>query len=190
MSRRTQLRLVDPGSMLSTTHPTQGGRRVRLRLARPSDAPRVRGFLEGLSQETLSRRFFASQPTITASLVRHFTFFDPRERMILAATAPAEGFGFEEIAGLADIAFLNTGVAEIGLVVGDDRQGEGVGRVLTEAIATLALGRGATHLKAEIQEPHPAMRRLMESLGPTVTTAEDGHSVLYTRLPARGVRAA
>src|SRR4051794_19588082 len=84
-------RLVDPGAMLSATHELEDGSRVRLRLARPSDAALVRDFLEGLSPQTRARRFLASTPTVSESTVRHFTFYDPRERLVLAATKPVDG---------------------------------------------------------------------------------------------------
>ena len=61
--------------------------RVKLRLARPSDALRVRAFLE--------RR----RPAL-AEDVRRFTFYDPRERLVLVATAPIDGG--EQIVGLVD----------------------------------------------------------------------------------------
>jgi GNAT superfamily N-acetyltransferase len=166
--------------MLATTHELADGSRVRLRLARPSDASLVRQFLEGLSQETRTRRFLAASPQISESTVRHFTFYAPRERLILAATMLVGGA--ETIVGLADAAFLATGLAEIGVVVGDDTQGCGLGKVLSEAVASVALQHGATRLKAEMLDGNAPMMRLLERLGRTVRTVEDGRSVAYTRL--------
>lgn len=166
--------------MLSTTHELEDGSRVRLRLTRPSDATLVRDFLEGLTPQTLTRRFLAPTPGITESAVRHFTFYDPRERLMLAATQPVDGA--ERIVGLADAAFLATGLAEIGLVVDDENQGQGLGKLLSEAVASVALQRGATRLKAEMLPGNVPMQRLLERLGRTVRTMEDGRSVAYTRL--------
>lgn len=166
--------------MLSTTHELEDGSRVRLRLTRPSDAHRVRAFLEGLSDETRTRRFLAPTPGVTDAIVRHFTFYDPRERMMLAATMLVGGA--ERIVGLADAAFLATGLAEIGVVVDDDTQGQGLGKVLSEAVASVALQRGANRLKAEMLDGNGPMLRLLERLGQTVRTVEDGRSVAYTRL--------
>jgi RimJ/RimL family protein N-acetyltransferase len=175
--------------MLSTTHELDDGTRVRLRLTRPSDTPRVRAFLEGLSPETRRRRFLSSTPRVSEATVRHFTFYSPRERLMLAATMPVDGA--ERIVGLADAAFLATGLAEIGVVVDDERQGQGIGKVLSEAVASVALQRGAVRLKAEMLDDNQAMLRLLERLGRTVRTVEDGHSVAYTRLqPRRGRSAA
>jgi RimJ/RimL family protein N-acetyltransferase len=173
-------RLTDPGAMLSTTHELDDGSRVRLRLTRPSDAPLVSLFLEGLSEETRTRRFLSGSPEVPEASVRHFTFYDPRERLMLAATMPIDGT--ERIVGLADAAFLATGLAEIGVVVDDDTQGRGLGKVLSEAVASVALQRGATRLKAEMLSGNAPMMRLLERLGRTVRTVEDGRSVAYTRL--------
>ena len=167
--------------MLAATHELASGDRVRLRLTRPSDTPRVRAFLERLSPETRRRRFLVPMPAIPERAVRHFTFYDPRERLALAATMPVAGV--EEIVGLADVALLHTGVAEIGLVVDDERQRAGVGTLLSEAVASLALGNGAFELRAHVADRNPAMRRLMERLGPTVERSERGSSLLHTRLP-------
>jgi GNAT superfamily N-acetyltransferase len=176
-------RLVDPGAMLSKTHELADASRVRLRLTRPSDAPAVRAFLERLTAETRTLRFLAPAPIVSDALVRHFTFYDPRERLMLAATMPADGT--ERIVGLADAAFLATGLAEIGIVVDDASQGRGLGKVLSEAVASVALQRGATRLKAEMLDGNMPMLRLLERLGPTVRTVEDGRSVAYTRLSQR-----
>ncbi len=183
----TPSQLADPGTLLSTTHAV-GETRVRLRLTRPSDALRVRSFLEGLSPETRRRRFMAAMPGVSDTVVRHFTFYDPRSRLVVAATAPIDGV--ETVVGLADIVHLGTGLAELAVVVGDDHQGAGAGKLLTEVIAALALQQGATHLKAELLDDNHAMLALMERLGPTARTIEDGSSVVYTKLPQQRRRAA
>ena len=173
---------------MATTHAVGDGLRVRLRLARPSDTPRVREFLEGLSAETRHRRFFNAMPAVPEHVVRHFTFYNPRERMIVVAVALIDGR--ERILGLADAALLDTGVTELAAVVDDGLQQQGLGKLLTEAIASLALRQGATHLYAELLDDNVPMRRLMERLGNTVRTVEDGTTRLYTRLAAPQRRAA
>jgi RimJ/RimL family protein N-acetyltransferase len=179
--------LTDPGALLATTHEA-GGHHLRLRLTRPTDAAGVRSFLESLSHESRRRRFLTPSATVGEPTVRHFTFFDPRQRMVVAATKP-DGGG-EQIVGLADVATLDTGLAEIAVVVADEHQGHGVGALLTEAVASLAARQGATHLKAELLPENRAMMRLMERIGPTVRTFEEGGLTAYARLPATGRRAA
>jgi GNAT superfamily N-acetyltransferase len=174
--------LADPGAMLATTHELADGSRARLRLTRPTDLPKIEAFLERLTPATRTRRFLVATPRLPENLVRHFAFYDPRERLTLAATMPGEGG--EELIGLADVALLATGLAEIGVVVADDAQGQGVGKLLSESVAALAIQRGATHLKAEMLQENHEMLHLMQRLGSTVRTVEDGNTVAYTRLPA------
>jgi acetyltransferase len=174
--------------MLATVHELDSGLRIGLRLARPSDAPRVRSFLERLSRETRVKRFFMAMPDIDERTVNHFTFYNPRQRIVVAATAPLAGV--EEMIGLADIALVDTGVAELGIVVDDEHQGSGVGTALLEAVSSLAAANGATHLRAELLDHNKPMIRLLERLGRTVQTMEDGHVLAYTRLPLRAERRA
>jgi GNAT superfamily N-acetyltransferase len=176
-------RLADSGTLLATIHRLDGGLRVRLRLTRPRDAVRVRDFLERLSPETRQRRFLTPMPHVPQAAVDHFTFYDPRERLVIAATMP--GDGGEQIVGLGDVGFLSTGIAEIGLVVEEEHQSRGIGRLIAEAIASLALSRGATHLKAEMLDTSRAVLKVLGSIGRTVSTIEDGRAVAYAKLPAR-----
>jgi GNAT superfamily N-acetyltransferase len=176
----TATSLVDPGALLAATHELDDGTRVRLRLARPSDASLVADFLERLSPETRERRFLAPMPEVTDDAVRHFTFYDPRRRLTMAATMPLDGT--EQIVGLADAAFLETGLAEVGIVVEDEHQRHGLGKLLSEAIASLAIQRGATRLKAQMKTGNAPMQRLFERLGRTVRTVEDGTATAYVRL--------
>ena len=185
MARRTpdNSQLADSGTLLATTHRLADGLDVRLRLTRPNDMRTIREFLERLAPETRQRRFRSPMPRVPQSVVDHFTFYDLRERLVL--TACAHGSAGEEIVGLGDVSFAGTGLAEIGLVVDEEHQSRGIGKLLTEAIASLAVARGATHLKAEMLDSSPAMISLMSDIGQTVRTFEDGHAVAYAKLPAR-----
>ena len=108
----------------------------------------MREFLESLSLETRQRRFLQSMPMIPSPVLRHFTFFNPRERLVVVAMGIVAGR--EEIVGVADVAGLGGQTAELGVVVDDDQQGRGVGRLLTEVIASLAIQQGAPELKSEL----------------------------------------
>ena len=179
MAQRTpDNRLADSGTLLATIHHLDGGQPVRLRLTRPSDAVRVRDFLERLSP----------MPRVPEAAIGHFTFYDPRERLVIAATAP--GTGGEQFIGVGDVSFLDTAIAEIGLVVEEEHQSRGIGKLIAEAIASLALSRGATHLKAKMLDSSPAVLRVLGSIGPTISEVEDGHSVAYAKLPTRASWAA
>jgi GNAT superfamily N-acetyltransferase len=181
------LRPTDPGALLATTHVLAGGECVRLRLARPSDVPRVRAFLERLSPASRARRFL--EPTqVDDGLVRRFTFYDPRERLVVAATALVDGR--EQVVGLGDVTLLETGLAEIGVVVDDARQGRGLGTLLAQAVAALALRRGTTHLRLETLDGRGPGLAVMDRLGRVTRCVEDGRTIVYARIAGATRRAA
>jgi GNAT superfamily N-acetyltransferase len=185
---RKGARLTDPGAMLATTHELESGLRVRLRLTKPSDGSRMRKFLRGVSPRSLQLRFGKADPSHVDH--RELTFYDPRQRLVVAAAAPGEDSP-EEIVGVADVQLLETGLAEIKLLVDDEHQTKGIGTLLSQVIANLAAHRGATHLRASIPEPNPAIVTLMEAIGPTVRVMEEPGTAVYTRLPVgTGRRAA
>jgi hypothetical protein len=107
---------MDPGAMLATTHELDDGTRVRLRLARPSDVPMVRAF-------------FGDGPAEVDALVRRFTFYDPRERVVLAATMLDAGF--ERIVALGDAAFDD--LPEV--VVDQEMEDRGLDDLMADAVA-------------------------------------------------------
>src|SRR3977135_2639013 len=82
---------MDPGALLATTHDGGDGLRVRLTLARPSHGALVRDFLEALSPESRRLRFLAPMPIVGEAAVRHFTFYDLRRRLVVAALTPLDG---------------------------------------------------------------------------------------------------
>jgi hypothetical protein len=110
-------RALDLGALLATSYEIGGDRRVRLRLARPSDVPLVSEFLGGRSGEA------------PRELVRRFTFYDPRERVVLAATM-LDG-GRDRIVALGDAAF--TDLPEV--VLDHELEDTALAGLMTEAVA-------------------------------------------------------
>src|SRR3954462_12736630 len=110
-------RALDLGALLATSYEIEGDRRVRLCLARPSDVPLVSEFLADGS---------GAAPD---ELVGRFTFYDPRERVVLAATMLADGH--ERIVALGDAAF--TDLPEV--VLDDELDDTALADLMTEAVA-------------------------------------------------------
>ena len=78
------------------------------------------------------------------------------------------------------------GGRQLGVVVDERSRNRGVGKLLTEAVASLAIQQGATHLRGELPASDGPVVRPMERLGRTVRTVEDGTEVVYTELPRPG----
>lgn len=108
---------ADPGALVSRTHETARGTRVRLRLVRPSDAARVADLLPDGDD------------------IARLTHYDPRRRMVLAATRP--GRSGEQLVGIGEVDF------EDGARTVETNPGEGVEELLAHALDHLARARAA-----------------------------------------------
>ena len=109
--------------MLAATHELDDGSRVRLRLTRPTDLGKIEAFLGGSSSVRAHR----------------LAFYDPRERLFVAATMP--GDGGEEIVGVAEAVLLDSGPAELGTFVLDEFADAGLGELLSGVVASLSASR-------------------------------------------------
>lgn len=116
---------VDPGALMSRSYPLPGGVRVRLRLARPSDAARVR--------ELALRDIGVATPLGLERALR----YDPRTRIAICATTPRDGR--EEIVGFGAIG-MDPDDAPVPLVV-DSTLGPELGGLLTDALIAAARAR-------------------------------------------------
>ncbi len=114
---------VDPGALLARSHRSHSGLRVRLRLTHRSDAPLVRALL--------ARRGVEATDLQVSSLVRA----DPRERVVICATAP--GGGPDAFLGVGAIAFPGDGTPDT--LVADPGVAELLDDALREVVRRRAL---------------------------------------------------
>ena len=110
-------------ALLAETHALPDGNRVRLRLTRPSDADLVHDFLERVAASSELR-------------VRHLTFYDPRRRLVLAATLPVDGR--ECIVGMVDAAFHRGGERTVEVLTPAEPRDEALEELLRSAGDSLA----------------------------------------------------
>jgi hypothetical protein len=108
----------DPGAMLGATYRLSSGVRVRLRLAAPSDAARLRQLMEarGLDSGGLE--------------VARLTRFDPRVRVVICAASLIDGS--ERLVGVGAIDLDGTDSPD--LLVSDEDVAPGAGRLLAGAL--------------------------------------------------------
>jgi len=90
---------------------------------------------------------------------------NPQQHVALAATAVADGA--ERAVALAELAHDHSdpAVAEFAIVVRDDYQQEGLGRMLTQLLIQVALLRGVDALRVEMLAENRAVRKLVYGLG-------------------------
>jgi hypothetical protein len=107
--------------MLASTHELHDGSRVRLRLTRPTDVGKIESFLGD---------------SVGA---RRLAFYDPRERLFVAASMP--GAGGEEIVGIAEAVLQDGRPAEVGTFLLDELADAGLGELLAGVVASLSASR-------------------------------------------------
>jgi GNAT superfamily N-acetyltransferase len=122
-----------------------GGQRISLRLLEPADGELIRAFYWRLSPETVYRRFMAPVVPPADALIQRLTDVDHCDREALVAL-DARG-----IAGIARYAASgDRTVHDIAVVVADDWQGHGLGRLLMTRLAHIARARGISSFHATL----------------------------------------
>ncbi len=122
------------------------GTTVGLRVAGPQDCAALADFFARLSPESRRRRFLSvalPRPDLVASLCDSS---EPRSRLTLLATR-VQG-GVPRILATGSYLRTNGKTAEVALAVADGFQGQGLGTLLLERLALLAVRHGFAHLRA------------------------------------------
>lgn len=158
------------------------GETVHLRPIRPTDAPRERAFLEGLTQATLYLRFHGAKKAVTDEEIEHFTNVDYEDRMALVAEQ-----GDDIIAiGRYDRIPESVGSAEVAFVVADAHQGRGIGTLLLEHLAAIANSNRIECFVAYVLPENTAMRNVFQDAGfASESTLEEGEVRFTIPLSAR-----
>ncbi len=129
------------------------GGRLRLRPLGPEDGDRLCRLYERLSPESVYRRFLSPMPVPRPALLARLLDLDHRDREAIAAL---DGDDIVAVARYARRPGLE--VAEIAVVVADDWQHRGLGRLLMRRLARLARWRGIRAFTGNIAgENRPAL---------------------------------
>src|SRR5689334_16802935 len=149
---------------------------VEIRLLRTSDRERVERFVDGLSVDTIRKRFMAGGARV--SLAWMDTLDSDGRQVALAA------FVGDEVVGVA-----RTYDAEMAVTVADAWQRRGVGRLLVAALACRAAGRGLTELHGWMWSDNAGARALVRTLGPVRVVSREGAVIeVAVRSDAAGPR--
>jgi acetyltransferase len=120
------------------------GRKARIRPVECDDGPAVQAFVERLSPATSRRRFFRPVKALTPAALARVVAVDYSRSM--SVVAEAEG----KLVGLAEyVAAPGTRAADVAVVVADEWQGAGLGRVLFGALLAHAANQGLARLRGE-----------------------------------------
>ncbi|MFL5862150.1 MAG: GNAT family N-acetyltransferase [Solirubrobacteraceae bacterium] len=141
------------------------GRVIVIRPIRPEDRERLRASHAQLSPLTRYRRFMSPKPYLSIADATYLAEIDGRNHYALVATF-APGEGEESIIGVARFvrALDDPRAAEFAIVVGDDWQGQGIGRELLGRLADAAVTLGVDRFQATMLAENLAIQRLSEQL--------------------------
>lgn len=167
---------------------TARGVRVMVRQAMPADIAPLAELLGRLSKRTLELRYMSSRP-FTAEVIwqeaARLAHGHTDNHLTLVATARLHASN-DVIAVAELVRDRQTPVAgEIGLVVRDDQQRQGIGSFLLWQLIHAAQRRGVTRLHANLLAENRAMRRLLKTLGlPYTATMSHGEIEAIIDVPA------
>jgi RimJ/RimL family protein N-acetyltransferase len=142
------------------------GTALEVRPIRPDDAVGLIEFHQGLSFETVYRRFFGVHPRLSPGEAEHFCTVDSIDRFALVAVVNGQIVG---VARMERIEPAST--AEVAFVVADKFQHRGLGRLLAQRLAAAARDRGVQQFVADTLPDNQPMLRLLPDAGFDVTVA-------------------
>lgn len=153
---------------------------LRLRLVGPEDKGLILEGFARLSPETRYRRFFSTKRGLSADELRYFTEFDGKNHLAICAVQVRPD-GSEKGIGIARFVRVpeEPVVAEAAVVVADEFQKRGLGRLLLLRLIAAARERGVERFRAMTLAENPAARALITELGgqPRATLGDDTLSV-------------
>ena len=138
----------------------RGARSVSIRRIEPTDAEPLRAFYAGLSPESRRRRFLGPSPGLSLADAERFAH-GLGVVAVLSERGPRDG----ELIGHACLPLVELGLAEIAFAVGDEFQGQGIGRLLLDAAIAAAREAGVTRVVASMFVDNPAIHRLLLGTG-------------------------
>ena len=148
------------------------GTTATIRLAQPSDRPALQTFVDRLSAESKRHRFFSESsppPEVIASLCNTS---DPRALVTLLVTRTWEGE--PRIIAAGSYLAKDEHTAEVAMAVDDAFHGKGLGTLLLERLALLAVRHGFDRLWAATHAENLAMREVFRESGCEVRERLEG----------------
>ena len=151
-----------------------GGQPVRIRPVRPTDADTIDRFVCALSPDTRYRRFHTALRRLTPAQLAVLIDVDHHDRETLLALSGSA------LIGIGQYVRRGSSTAEMALVVADLWQRRGIGRALSEHLASAAAEAGITELASHVQADNPAPVELARSLSDRLTIELDRGEVSLT----------
>jgi len=163
--------VCSPASSEQVQHPgvrvvLDDGTEVEIRPIEADDVPNLVRFHEGLSFDTVYRRFFGVHPHLGRAEAEHFCVTDSVDRLALVALVDGD---IVAVARMERVVPAST--AEVAFVVADRYQHHGLGRLLAPRLATEARLRGIDCFVADVLPDNQPMLHLLPDAGFVVGAA-------------------
>ena len=153
------------------------GARVRIRPMRPEDVELEKRFFDRLSERSRFQRFMQYLPQLPPKILARFTQLDYDRELALVALHEGEFVAVGRYAPNRD-----GETAEFALVVADDWQGRGIGRILLARLRDEARRAGYKALYGNILQANHEMLDLAQHLGFTVASREGADVTVVSHL--------
>ena len=159
--------LAESGSLI-----LRDGTSAEIRPSEPTDAGMMQEFVDRLSPESKRHRFFSESAPPREMVTALCNSSDPRSQITLIVTRISEGALRIIAAGSYWAKEQHT--AEVAMAVDDAFHGKGLGTLLLERLALLAIRHGFTRLWAVTHAENLAMREVFRESGFTAQEAYEG----------------
>ncbi|MGB0733814.1 MAG: GNAT family N-acetyltransferase, partial [Pontibacterium sp.] len=146
----------------------KSGRRATLRAIRGEDEPKHLAFFNSLSAESIRMRYFYSRGVPSHQELAMWTQIDYDREMAFIVTAPvisANGEDYETLGVVRAVTDADNVSSEFSVVIRDDLQGEGLGRMLMEKIIAYCKRRGTLQIEGSTLPKNKGMQGLAKKLG-------------------------
>ena len=179
-SFRHGTRMNDPTMNANITLPN--GRQVRIRALRHGELNTVRELCARLSPRTRYLRFLSPMPVLPASLLHMLADVDDPRRLTLIAELDAD---CGNVVALGNLVAVDDGHAELGLVVADAWQRQGIGVALAARLLHAADARGFQRFVVHGLCDNPGVRPVLRHTA-DVISARTRFGVTETMFVRRG----
>ncbi len=150
------------------------GTRIHMRLVCATDKPLMLEAWARVSPESRYRRFLCAKSSLSEAELHYLTEVDNVNHVAIGASW--QHHGVEQAIGVARFVRLpdRPEAAEPAIVVTDDAQGRGLGRLLLTRLAAAALERGVERFTCQVLASNEAMRALLHELAPGAVEHPEG----------------
>jgi acetyl coenzyme A synthetase (ADP forming)-like protein len=132
------------------------GTSIVIREVRADDREAVHALFARMSPESVRHRFFVAKRELTASDLAWLDRLDD-EAVEVALAAVMRDDGRERVLGIGRYTLVARHTAEVAFDVGDADHGRGIGTLLLEHLARIAVGHDITKFRAEVEADNAAM---------------------------------